>query len=57
MINPRTDREQLFAEVCLLQGLEQGLILGHQQLISVIRDLKLKGIKALEEIEERQKEK
>jgi hypothetical protein len=54
MIQPRTDREQLIAEVADLNGFERGVIFSHQLLISAIQDLKQRGLKALEVLEKKE---
>lgn len=54
MIQPRTNREQLIAEVADLNGFERGLAFGHQLLMEAIKDLKQRGLKALEEIEKKE---
>lgn len=54
MIQPRTNREQLIAEIADLNGFERGITFSYQLLIATIQELKQRGLKTLTEMEEKE---
>lgn len=47
----KTDREQLIAEICHAQGLEEGIEIGSKIAYEVLKKIKQRGLVTLEQIE------